>query len=43
MFSFIIGNTQIRQRGEGISFHAPVYGLQEVFLSFSTLKVIQQI
>ncbi|XP_072245542.1 vitellogenin-2-like [Leuresthes tenuis] len=33
------GNTQIRQRGEGISLHAPVYGLQEVFLSFSALKV----
>ncbi|XP_075341563.1 vitellogenin-2-like isoform X4 [Odontesthes bonariensis] len=33
------GNIQIRQRGEGISLHAPVYGLQEVFLSFSALKV----
>ncbi|XP_061594362.1 vitellogenin-2-like [Cololabis saira] len=33
------GYLQIRQRSEGVSVHAPSHGLQEVFFSFSSLKI----
>ncbi|KAM3876385.1 vitellogenin-like [Diretmus argenteus] len=33
------GNIQIRQRGQGISLHAPSHGLQEVYFDMNTWKV----
>ncbi len=43
ILAFIIGQIQIRQRGEGIALHAPSHGLQEVYFDLNALKVIQQI
>ncbi|TNM87973.1 hypothetical protein fugu_006194 [Takifugu bimaculatus] len=33
------GHIHIRQRGEGITLHAPFYGLQEIYFDMSALKV----
>lgn len=40
---WISGQIQIRQRGPGISLHAPAHGLQEVFMDLNALKVMQGI
>lgn len=43
IFLYILGQIQIKQRGEGIALHAPSHGLQEVYFDLNALKVIPEI